>query len=161
MKKVIGVLLLIAISILSGCVTDTKDDTQSSIANSSISDKPGTDSGVTDVVDANDKISVESGNTYANTVSGIGSEWCAPGATITIGDNGDFVVVGITTYTTKDGSVHDGVCKAEKSIPGGSSVAYFNEGYINDGNDKLIVVEASANGSNAHASSSVTVKSGK
>lgn len=157
MKKAIGMLLLIAISILSGCVTNTKDDTQSSIANSSVSDKPDTDSDVTGVADTDDKISIEGGDTGTNTVSGTGSGWCTPGATIDIKDSGDFVVAGITTYTAKDGSVHDGVCKAEKSIPGGKSIAYFNEGYVNDGSDKFIAVESSAKGPNAYAISSVGV----
>ncbi len=161
MKKVIGMLLLIAISILSGCVTNTKDDAQSSVVNSSVSDRPGIDSDVTDVVGTDDKISVKSGATDTNTVSGTGPGWCTPGATIDIKNNGDFIIAGITTYTDEDGNVRDGVCKAEKSIPSGSSVAYFNEGYVNDGNDKFIAVKSSANGPNAHASSSVIVTSNK
>lgn len=76
-----------------------------------------------------------------NTVSGTGSGWCTPGATIAIKDNGDFAVAGITTYTAKDGSVHYGVCRAVKYSPPVIYTAYFNEGYVNGDNDRFIVVE--------------------
>lgn len=82
-----------------------------------------------------------------------GTEWCQPGANITENGN-DYTVVGITTYGDKDN-----VCKAERSIKGGSSIIYFNKEYVNKESGALFVENSTSSGGNARAeaSSSVTV----
>ncbi len=93
------------------------------------------------------------------TDTNIRKEWCTPGATMTV-KQGDFIIKGITTYTDDNNNVHDGVCKAEKTIQGGSSIIYFNEGYVNKDNDQFFAMKSSAKGTNAHAEASSSVKVG-
>lgn len=89
----------------------------------------------------------------------IKKDWCTPGATMSIKQD-DFIIKGITTYTDDNNNVREGVCKAEKTVQGGSSIIYFNEGYVNKDNNQFFAMKSSAKGSNAHAEASSSVKVG-
>jgi hypothetical protein len=148
MKKLV-ILSFVAMLILSGCVskTDNKNSTQSNVVNSPKSgigsevENVGIDSGVANIAMDTD----EENN------AGTGSRWCEPGSKIIVNQE-EFTVVGITTYTD-NGKTYSGLCKAERTIKGGSSVRYFNK----EGTISIMKSESSSKNGTASAESSASV----
>lgn len=154
MKELAIILSLAAILVLSGCIGKTADNkngtkTQSGILNDIKSDTKSV------IVDANieDKTQIGVSGTKSTET---GSEWCIPGSKITVNlpsGREEFTVTGITTYADDNGNVYNGLCKAEKTIKGGSSVRYFNK----EGTIDIMKSESSSKGGSAHAEASAYV----
>lgn len=151
MKKLV-ILSFVAILILSGCVskTDNKNNTQSNVVNSP---KSEIGSGIANIGIDNVQTNIDiSENNNAGTVSG----WCKPGSKINVklsSGQEEFIVTGITDYTDENGKTYRGLCKAERTIKGGSSVKYFNK----EGTIDIMKSESSSNDGSAHAESSASV----
>lgn len=169
MKK-LAILSIVAILILSGCVdnADNKDSTKSSTLNSTAdanidvkSDVATVGTGTEQKIDVSDVGGdVTNGETGGDNVDdtnvNTGSDWCTPGDKITVdiqGNQEEFSVIGITTYTDKKGNAHENVCKAEKTIQGGTSVRYFNE----EGSFVAMVSKSSGVNANSNAEAIATV----
>lgn len=157
MKK-LAILSILVVIIISGCVqktdlatnvsngtdisnnTDVKTETKSNVSGGSDTN-PGT------------KIGVKNGNLNMSdesiVSSGSGPGWCIPGNKITVSGE-EFVIAGSVTYKGQSN-----ICKAEKVTENGSSTIYYNEGYVNNGNNKFLDMEST--GKNAKASVIVTV----
>lgn len=157
MKK-LAILSFVVVLILSGCVekADNKNDTQSNIVNNiKIDANPDTISTSTDnktQINVSDEDSqIKDGNSAGN----IESEWCSSGSKITVNlpsGQAEFTVIGITTYTDKNGKTYEGLCKAEKVIKGGSSVRYFNK----EGTIDIMKSESSSTDGSASAEASAS-----
>lgn len=164
MNKLI-ILLIIAVIALSGCaeknVTNVKDDTKVSVDNGTIeTTSSDTDviadngSGISnisnlsteDMIGANSSTKVDNGGVDVSTS---GSGWCIPGSK-TMVNGKEYTIVGLTTYEGKDN-----ICTAKEVTKDGSSTVYYNEGYVNGGNNKFFKMEST--GKNAKASAIVTV----
>lgn len=100
------------------------------------------------------KFNKESYMSDTGTDTNVGTDWCVPGSKTTH-DNEEFSVVGITTYENKNN-----VCKAERPIPGGSSVIYFNKEYLNKESGAFIVANSVSSGKNAHSEAKAVVSIG-
>lgn len=159
MKK-LAILSIVAILILSGCVdnADNKDSTKSSTLNSTTganidvkSDVETVDTGIEQKIDVSSDVSSDVSNGET------GSDWCTPGDKMTVdirGNQEEFSVIGISTYTDEKGNVHENVCKTEKTIQGGTSVRYFNE----DGS--FVAMVSKSSGANANSNAEAIATSG-
>ena len=160
MRK-LAILSLVAILILSGCVSKTTDNkngtqTQSSIVNdiNTLPKAGNTDANIEDnaQIGVNRKEETDS----VNTGSDIGYDWCVPGNKINVNlpsGKEEFTVTGITTYTDDNGKTYNGLCRAEKTIKGGSSVKYFNK----EGTIDIMKSESSSKDGSARAEASASV----
>ena len=149
MKKLV-ILSFVAILILSGCVskTDNKNDTQTNVVNSP---KSGIGSGIANVGADNAQTKIDISDKNNADTSG----WCEPGSKVTVklpSGQGEFTVVGISSYTDS-GNTYYGLCKAVRTIKGGSSVRYFNK----EGTIDIMKSESSSNNGSAYAESSASV----
>ncbi len=162
MKK-LAILSFVVVLILSGCVekADNKNDTQSNIVNNiKIDANPDTISTSTDnktqISVSSEDSQIKDGNSAdGNSAGNVESEWCSSGSKITINlpsGQAEFTVIGITTYTDKNGKTYEGLCKAEKVIKGGSSVRFFNK----EGTIDIMKSESSSTDGNASAEASAS-----
>lgn len=152
MKKNIGVLLLIAALILSGCTEKLNSDMQSSIVDSpaNVNTNIGSDMVVDDVT-AGEQANI-SNNDYQMNEDDVGTkEWCIPGSKITANDK-EYTIIGIVTYKDKED-----VCRAERPIQGGNSTVHFNKEYINKESGAFFSEKSISVGKNARAEASSSV----
>lgn len=155
MKK-LTILSIVAILILSGCVSsdDNKDSTKSSSLNSTTDANIDVKSDVaTADTSAEQKIDVSDDGTEENNIDeanvDTGSDWCTPGDKITVeiqGNPEEFTIKGVTTYKETE------VCQAEKTIQGGSSIRYFNK----DGSFVAMISKSSGEGASSNAEAIAT-----
>lgn len=154
MKK-LAILSIVAILILSGCVSndDNKDSTKSSSltstadANIDVKDVATVDTGAEQKIDVSNDGTEE--NNIDDTNVDTGSDWCTPGDKITVeiqGNPEEFTIKGMTTYKERE------VCQAEKTIQGGSSIRYFNK----DGSFVAMISKSSGGSANSNAEAIAT-----
>lgn len=161
MKNVVGILLLITIFILSGCITGNENNKEDNDIQQNI------DNNITsDIVINNTNKDIgnttETNRSKVNIYLDIKNEkndtefwWCISGNKIVV-EQREFIIVGVTNYIDGNG-VHEDVCKAERITESENSIIYFNEGYIKKDGNQLFAIKSFSVGNNSSVNVSTSI----